>query len=564
MTGDARTDPHRVLILAPQGRDSAVAASLLAEGGMTSQACNSVTDVVASLRDDAGAVLAIEESLRTSDLSDLFAWLAAQPAWSDLPFVVLTARGGGPERNPAALRLSQTLGNVSFLERPFHPTTLISALRVALRGRRRQYEARERIEAIRAAEEALREINTTLEQRVEERTAKLVETEAALRQAQKLEAIGQLTGGIAHDFNNLLLVISGGLEVMDRQKDPERRQRIVSGMRQAADRGARLTKQLLAFSRHQALKAETVDLVAHVEGMRTLLDHALSGDVMVDTDLPDDLWPVEVDPTELELVVLNLCVNARDAMPGGGHIRIHAANVSVPAERGGDFVRLVISDPGVGMAPEVASRVFEPFFTTKDIGKGSGLGLAQVYGFAQQSGGSVEVDSKVGVGTSIILCLPRAKGLPADAEAQAEGPIARAGAGQSILVVEDDDEVAALVTEMIGQMGFVCTRVASATAALGALADGRRVDAVFSDVMMPGGFDGVELARELRRRRPDLPVVLTSGYADAFSPQAEAQDLVLLPKPYTSADLAAVLNRALDGLGSSDAEVQSDMRKRHV
>jgi CheY-like chemotaxis protein len=298
--------------------------------------------------------------------------------------------------------------------------------------------------------------------------------------------------------------------------------------------------------------------------MRTLLDHALAGDVVVDTDLPADLWPIEVDPTELELVILNLCVNARDAMPGGGRIRIHAANISNGCKDQGDCVRLVIADTGVGMSPDLASRVFEPFFTTKDIGKGSGLGLAQVYGFAQQSGGSVEIDSEVGIGTSIILCLPRAATAPVRLAEKASGPTPPIGDGQCILVVEDDDEVAALVTEMLGQMGFDCTRVASAEAALGALADGRRVDAVFSDVMMPGGFDGVELARELRDRRPDLPIVLTSGYADAFSPQAEAQGLSLLPKPYSSADLATVLNRALDEVGSPETQIEHDARKRHV
>ncbi len=559
-----QTDPNRILILTPHGRDSVVAAALLAEAGITSTVCADVAQLSGGMRSDPGAVLVVEESLRNADLSDIYAWLGGQPPWSDLPFVVLTARGGGPERNPAALRLSQTLGNVSFLERPFHPTTLISALQVALRGRNRQYEARERIETIRAAEEALREANTTLEQRVEDRTARLLETEAALRQAQKLEAIGQLTGGIAHDFNNLLLVISGGLEVMDRQKDPDRRGRIVDGMRQAADRGARLTKQLLAFSRHQALKAEPVDLVAHVEGMRTLLDHALAGDVTVDTDMPGDLWPIEVDPTELELVILNLCVNARDAMPGGGRIRIHATNVVGGCKGDGDCVRLVISDPGVGMSEQLRSRVFEPFFTTKDIGKGSGLGLAQVYGFAQQSGGSVSIDSEVGVGTSVILCLPRSDRAPARAAHPAAQAAAPFGEGQWILVVEDDDEVAALVTEMLGQLGFGCTRVASADAALGALADGRRIDAVFSDVMMPGGVDGVELARELRDRRPDLPIVLTSGYADAFAPQAAAQGLTLLPKPYSSADLATVLNEAMNGVGSSQEPTDQQVRKRHV
>ena len=534
----------RVLILAPHGRDAALAQTLLRDAGLEAAACADLLDLVKELSVGAGAVLAAEEAFKGPGLNALHEWIGGQPPWSDIPIVVLTHRGGGVERNPAAGRLTQTLGNVSFLERPFHPTTAISLLQVALRGRRRQYEARERLEEIRAGQKALRRANATLEERVEERSARLAETEAALRQSQKLEAIGRLTGGIAHDFNNLLMVVSGGLEVMDRQKDPEKRDRIVRSMRQATERGARLTKQLLSFSRIQTLHPQTINLVTHLQGMKTLLDHALRGDVVVEVDLPAELWPVEVDATELELAILNLCVNARDAMTTGGVIRIVASNVE---ENDGQYVRLIIADTGAGMSPEVQSRVFDPFFTTKDIGMGSGLGLAQVYGFAVQSGGSAHIESHVGVGTRVILLLPRSEHTPVDSPAQVHSaPRGEADRGHRILVVEDDDEVAALVGEMLTQLGHDYTRVSSPDAALGALANGRRVDLVFSDVMMPGGVSGIDLAAELRRRRPDLPILLTTGRPDAFEAPARDLSLTVLAKPYDSDALRRALTQLLD------------------
>lgn len=530
-----------VLVLAPHGRDASLASTLLNDAGIDATEIADFDALIAGLRRGAGAILATEESLRAGDLTPLYALINDQPSWADIPIILLTHRGGGVERNPAARRLSETLGNVSFLERPFHPTTLVSLMQVALRSRRRQYDARDRLDDIAAGEEALRQSNASLEQRVDERTIRLEQTQAALRQAQKLEAVGQLTGGIAHDFNNLLMVLSGGLDIMDRQKDPAKRARIVDGMRQAAMRGANLTRQLLAFSRHQTLRPQAVSLIHHVTGMKTLLDHALHGDVTVETQMDDDLWPVEVDPTELELVILNLCVNARDAMPKGGVITVSGRNIS----NGDDRVCLSISDTGTGMSPEVQIRVFEPFFTTKDIGKGSGLGLAQVYGFATQSGGSVRIESEVGVGTSIILELPRSTSEPVAAAPSAPAPIERAPIDRAVLLVEDDDEVAALVAEMLEQLGYDCTRVSGPTPALGALADGRRIDAVLSDIMMPGGVNGLDLAGQLRDRRPDLPILLTSGYASAFAEAAADLQLTLLPKPYTVHDLDLALTALL-------------------
>ncbi|HEX3396413.1 MAG TPA: ATP-binding protein [Steroidobacteraceae bacterium] len=378
--------------------------------------------------------------------------------------------------------------------------------------------------------------------------------EDRLRQAQKIEALGQLTGGVAHDFNNLLQVISGGLQLVGRQTDPSRRERIFASMKQAVDRGASLCRQLLAFSRRQALKPEAVNLKRLIGDMQELLSRSLRGDIQVRTTFADRLWFVEVDPGELELVILNLALNARDAMPSGGTIEITAGNSPALADHdlAGDFVRLDIADSGVGMSPDILAHAFEPFFTTKEVGSGSGLGLAQAHGFAKASGGVVRIASAPGRGTSVSLFLPRTLKTPAYAPERmphAADDDAPDDAAQ-VLVVEDDDEVAALTVEMINQLGYDTTRVASAEAALGALADRRSVDIVFSDVMMPGRMNGVELAQEIRRRRPNLPVLLTSGYAEAARRKAGAQTIKIIPKPYR-----------IDELRDALATVRQDARK---
>jgi signal transduction histidine kinase/ActR/RegA family two-component response regulator len=379
-----------------------------------------------------------------------------------------------------------------------------------------------------------------------------------LRQAQKIEALGQLTGGVAHDFNNLLQVISSGLQVVGRQSDPVRREQIFAAMRQAVNRGASLCRQLLAFSRRQALKPEAVNLERLGGDMRELLNRSLRGDIQIKTSFAERLWYVEVDPGELELVILNLALNARDAMPSGGTIEISARNCPALAdpdlvdhELGGDFVRLDIADSGVGMSPEILTHAFEPFFTTKEVGSGSGLGLAQAHGFAKASGGAVRIESTPGRGTLVSLFLPRTLKTPAfSPELMPQASDDLAGNAAQVLVVEDDDEVAALTVEMINQLGYDTTRVASAEAALGALADRRAVDIVFSDVMMPGSMNGVELAQEIRRRRPNLPVLLTSGYAEAARRKAGAQQIKIIPKPYR-----------IDELRDALAAVRQDTRK---
>ena len=380
--------------------------------------------------------------------------------------------------------------------------------------------------------------------------ARLAEAEKHLRQAQKIDAIGQLTGGIAHDFNNLLMVISGGLSILRRPGEPERKERIMAQMGQAATRGASLSRQLLAFARRQPLNPEPVDVHQQIDGMRELLDRTLRGDVQVTTELAPALWPIRVDPAELELVILNLCVNSRDAMPNGGVITIGGKNAPALREAGlqGDFVLLTVADTGTGMSAQVLSRIFEPFFTTKEVGKGSGLGLPQVYGFAQQSGGVVKVQSVVGRGTTVSMWLPRsdvAPMRPAEEDTNLDSTSRRRALKGSILLVEDNDEVAALVTEMLSELGFRTTRVASAQAALGALADDREIDVVFSDVMMPGPMNGLELAHEIRRRRPGLPVLMTTGYAGAEIKKTDGEHVEVLSKPYELSDLDVALHSAL-------------------
>ncbi|WP_105428011.1 ATP-binding protein [Neorhizobium sp. T6_25] len=553
--GEDQLEP--VIVFAPVGRDAAASVGLLSRSGIAANTCGDLHSLVAALQAGASAAFVAEEALFGKDATLLFKWVADQPPWSDLPFILLTSRQEQTGIEAWRQRLINSLRNVALLERPVQAQTLVSTIQSALRARARQLELRGllaereqaaqelekqvilRTQELKAANEALRD-QMTVRAHVEEK----------LRQAQKIEAIGQLTGGVAHDFNNLLMVISGGLEMLDRQTDPARRKRLMDGMRQAAERGSGLTRQLLAFSRRQELQPQTIDLARQIGGMRELLDRSLRGDVHVTLEFSADLWPVEVDASELELVVLNLAVNARDAMPRGGTIEIRAENVPLLDQSGStkDFVRLSVSDNGSGMTREVQARVFEPFFTTKDIGKGSGLGLAQVHGFVQQSGGRIEIESEVGRGTRITLMLPRSSKEPGpDQHHLVDLHVARrrpASAG-SVLLVEDDDEVAALVSEMLEDLGFQVVRAATAAAALGALANGRRIDLVFSDIMMPGGMNGVELAKEIRSRRVDLPILLTSGYSEAAKQAAESQGIKILRKPYQLAELSEALRGAI-------------------
>jgi PAS domain S-box-containing protein len=377
--------------------------------------------------------------------------------------------------------------------------------------------------------------------------------EEQLRQAQKMEAVGQLTGGIAHDFNNLLMIIGGSLDLLGRRvPSDERTGWLIDAARQGVARGAKLNQQLLAFSRRQDLRTEVVSVDDLIPTFEHLLDRAVGEMVDVKIERGEGLWLCRTDPHQLETAILNLAINARDAMTNGGTLTLATENRVVGGQlssswgaAGGDYVVVSVSDTGSGMPPEVLARAFEPFFTTKAVGEGTGLGLSQVYGFAKQSNGFVTLDSELGRGTTVLIHLPRTVVPKAVAAAAAAVTVEDPQGRGVILVVEDDPAVRAVASGMLRDLGFQVREADTAPAALDSIDRGGPVDLVFSDVIMPGGMNGVELARELARRRPDLPVLLTSGYTAQRLPNATADDLRVLRKPYTLHDLSKAITEAL-------------------
>jgi signal transduction histidine kinase/CheY-like chemotaxis protein len=368
--------------------------------------------------------------------------------------------------------------------------------------------------------------------------------ETALRQAQKMEALGQLTGGVAHDFNNLLMAASSGLELMGRAKDQERRDKLAEGMRNALDRGAQITLQLLAFSRRTPVNSEVLKLDEHIDKLANLLDHSLRENVSVRFALPRDLWPVDVDVSQFDVAVLNLAVNAKDAMPHGGLVCITATNRPAALD-GQDAVEIAVQDEGIGMTPDAIEKAFEPFFTTKEVGRGTGLGLSQVYGFVQSAGGKVSIASQPAKGTTISMLLPRSLPQPEAAAAIPADADHTALKGLRVLLVEDDPSLNELVGQMLEEQGSQVLSAASAAEAL-AVFEKNPVDAVLSDMVMPGEMGGLDLARRMRAMCTDFPVVLMTGYSAAAGPAA-AEGFTVLRKPFTMAALATTLEDSLRG-----------------
>ncbi|HYF87292.1 hybrid sensor histidine kinase/response regulator [Azospirillum sp.] len=380
------------------------------------------------------------------------------------------------------------------------------------------------------------------------------QAEHALRQSQKMEAIGQLTGGVAHDFNNLLQAIGINLHVIDSRSDDERITGPARLALQAVERGATLTQHLLAFSRRQQLRPMPVDVAGLVERVSRLLGRTLGQSVRIEVEVAPGLWPAMIDPTQLEMALLNLALNARDAMPGGGMLWITAANRTVAADAvpnlsAGDYVVLKVCDTGTGMPAEVAARAFEPFFTTKEVGRGTGLGLSMVHGLATQSGGGVELDSRPGRGTTVTLYLPRALTEPAAAPAGGTGETAAneigsggdvaAGSGCAVLLVDDEELVRTATAEYLAQAGFSVREAADAAAALSLLDHGFRPDVIVTDHMMPG-MTGLDMARALRARQDATPILMVTGYAQDLTTTAAAQEVALtvLSKPVEPSRLA--------------------------
>ncbi|HVJ37615.1 MAG TPA: ATP-binding protein, partial [Stenotrophomonas sp.] len=416
---------------------------------------------------------------------------------------------------------------------------------------------REFAERVRTAEQrlhselALREANETLEQRVEQRTRELMETEAALRQSQKMEAVGQLTGGLAHDFNNLLTGISGSLELMKmrmNQGRPADLERYVAIAQNAATRAASLTHRLLAFSRRQTLAPKATDIKQLVSGLEELIQRTVGPSITIETVNAAGLWPSLIDASQLENSILNLCLNARDAMPDGGKITLETGNrwmdLRTARERGleaGQYVSLCVTDTGTGMPADVVAKAFDPFFTTKPIGLGTGLGLSMIYGFAQQSGGAVHIYSEVGKGTTVCIYLPRYLGesdplddlLPPD-----DAP--RSLRGETVLVVDDEPTVRVLVTEVLGDLGYCPLEAEDGAQGLRILNTDARVDLLVTDVGLPGGMNGRQLADAARVHRPDLKVLFITGYAEnaVLSHGHLDPGMHVLTKPFSMDDLA--------------------------
>ena len=363
---------------------------------------------------------------------------------------------------------------------------------------------------------------------------KLEQMQKHLAESQKLDALGQLTGGVAHDFNNLLMVISGGIHTLKKGVgDNARLQRAVATIETAVKRGASLTSQLLTFARRQSVNPQPIDLAERIEAIRDVLYTGVGSGVALTFNIGRDVWPVTVDISELETALVNLVINARDAMPMGGTITIAARNRAAIGDAG-DHVAISVEDTGTGIAPDVLGKIFDPFFTTKPIGKGTGLGLSQVHGFAHQAGGTVEVESELDKGTKVTVLLPRESAHP-KAIVQ---DVADAGGSGTVLLVEDNPEVASVSCSLLEQLGYTVRRVSDAETALREVErDG--IDLVFSDIVMPGKIDGLGLARRLKEIRPDLPILLATGYSDAA---ANARgNFPILRKPYEIHELSRAI-----------------------
>jgi signal transduction histidine kinase/ActR/RegA family two-component response regulator len=485
----------------------------------------------------------------------------------------LTSQQASRRVDAHRLHFLETYGNVSLLERPLAAVSLISAVKAALRARRRQYEVRDHLIA---REEAAK----SLEKLVQNRTRQLLDTnkrlraemaerkqaETALQQAQKMEAVGQMTGGIAHDFNNLLTAVIGNLDLARRRVQDEKIGRWLSSALRAAQRGAKLTGQLLAFARKQHLQVEPTDLNALISGIGDLLVRTIGGTVRIETSLQPGLWPVLIDASQVELIILNLALNARDAMPEGGLLRVGTTNIGLDdANRPqrlhltGDFVCLSVSDTGTGMSEEVQAKAFEPFFTTKAPGAGTGLGLSQVYGITRQLGGHVDIESRIGEGTSFRIYFPRG-GQVAGRQIAADVPehVSDAGAA-TVMVVDDDPDVRAFAVSCLESLGYVVLVADGGKAALALLAGPDDIDLMLVDVIMPE-VQGPEVARRALAGRPDLRILFMTGYiaesGDAINPHH------VLSKPFTVAQLAHKVQDMLKASAPPQIENVVPMRRR--
>jgi PAS domain S-box-containing protein len=679
---------HRVLIIAPYGRDAQSVLALLTSKGYDAKICDTFVEVAASLDAHAGVVLITEEAF-AGDLSPLEIALAAQPAWSDIPFVLLTGRRAGREQSKEAIRqrLPPNATNVVLIERPLSTESLLSAIVSAMRARQRQFVMRDQhaeldtqrtrlktllenlpigvafldpqggsvvtnpafmrfaksgksaafdvgserhwraqdehgaplprdkfpsaralkgehvtgvefrytgldsgplwirvssvpllnddgsvagaisvvvdIDEQKRAQEKLAHAAEMLESQVTARTRELQnalsdlrketaersKAEAALRQAQKMEAVGQLTGGIAHDFNNMLTGIIGAIDLMKRRIASNRYEdldRFMEAASTSAQRAAGLTSRLLAFSRRQLLDSKPTDINALVRSLSDLLHRAVDENVSVAIVTKDGIPAALVDANQLESAILNLVINARDAMPQGGELIVETSAIDLdetycrthPGVTPGAYVAVAVSDTGVGMTAELIEKAFDPFFTTKPVGQGTGLGLSMVYGFARQSNGQVRIHSAPGQGTSVKIYLPGAE--QATIETADHPETSPKGAGQAVLLVEDDPSVRLLIGEVLSELGYRVLEASDANAAIKVLESGRSIDMMISDVGLPG-MNGRQLAEVARAYHPNVPVLFVTGYAENAAIRAGylGTNMAMISKPFQVEELAA-------------------------
>ena len=581
-----------LVVFAPLAGDAGALRALAAREALVARECADAAAFYAALDEHALAVVVTEEGLAQCTLQDLSARLRSQPAWSDLPLLVLANADSRDIDDGRFLRL-QDVGNVILLTRPTTRLALAMALRSALRARRLQFALRDQLAQL---EGYAGRLESTVDERtrlLERETAERRRAEQALAEARRLESLGQLTGGIAHDFNNILQVVAGSETLLrmllgsaksghgsgagggavngngngsDGGAAPDARvMRALDGIRRATGHGASMTQQLLAYARRQPLASVTLDLHTHLRATAEMAQRMLGAGIQIRRELAPDLWPALADPAQLDAALLNIVGNARDAMPDGGTLSLQAANWTLPdaalpqgAHLAGEFVCILLSDEGHGMSEETARQAFEPFFTTKPVGKGTGLGLSQVYGFAVQSHGLAFIRRET-VGTTIGILLPRGHAQTA-APALDPATLRAAGlAGLRVLYVEDDADVADTTGALLQSLGVTLRRADSADAAVEALGqEAAEVDIVFSDVMMPGRMDGIELARWLAAHHPRLPVVLTSGYM--LSPE-RLQDLKVqfVRKP---AGIGAINDAFVTAMRQSEGEGDSGGRQR--
>ncbi len=546
-----------VPILAPVGRDAAAIDILVKQTGLQPCVCSTPCDLVASLTRTIDVVIVAEEALYGSNLVAVEQWVDSQPPWSDQPFIVLTNKNEGQRFGAFRRELVKRLRNVTFLERPLQAITLQATVLSAERARQRQFEARAYLESQRDAAALLEHLVDERTRELEDANTRLREeiatrerAQAALLQAQKIDALGQLVGGVAHDFNNLLMAIIGNLDLLAKGvgQDP-RQSRLLKGAMEGARRGATLTQRLLAFARKQELQARATDVERLVEDMRGLIERSVGPmvEVLVVTD--GALPAITVDPNQLEMALLNLAVNARDAMPIGGALTIHMSVEPIAAGgqlglKAGSYVLISVRDTGEGMDQQTLAKSVEPFFSTKAVGKGTGLGLSMVFGLAQQSGGALRLKSAPGQGTEACLWLPVATEIPEIAEhlRTRSKPMAPA----TILLVDDDPLIAGSTMALLEDLGHRVAEANSGIEALQLLAGGLEPDLMITDYAMPG-MNGLELAREVQRLHPNMPVLLATGFADLEG--VGPVILARLAKPYTQEELASHIARLLHNQG---------------